>query len=357
MDHTLVHSAKRQGPAPPAPGRARRGLRLLAANRARLLAATALAAITAGGVLHLVGAGEIGHQVWRAAVALLAADLAFEVGRTVVVDRHLGVDAIALVAMVGALALGEELAGVVIGLMYTGGEALEAAASKRARRELTARAQAAAAARAPARADVAAARGQRAARHDRRDRRFRLDRPGGGRLATAFGSRVIATRRHATARRRADGAGGARVLGRRVALGRVAAGRRGFPSCSPSPTSSSWRRRSRPRPRASSTRRARLGQAGCLADQRRPRPARRRAGAAAGAARRAARWGRPRHVPRRAAAPGSPFYDLPNVIVTPHTSWSSGRVLDRSVELFCDNLRRYAAGEPLLNVVDPAAGY
>ena len=40
--------------------------------------------------------------------------------------------------------------------------------------------------------------------------------------------------------------------------------------------------------------------------------------------------------------PSSPFYDLPNVIVTPHTSWSSGRVLDRSVELFCDNLRRFA---------------
>ena len=53
----------------------------------------------------------------------------------------------------------------------------------------------------------------------------------------------------------------------------------------------------------------------------------------------------------------SPFYDLPNVIVTPHTAWSSGRVLDRSVELFCDNLRRYASGEPLLNVVDPSAGY
>jgi phosphoglycerate dehydrogenase-like enzyme len=55
--------------------------------------------------------------------------------------------------------------------------------------------------------------------------------------------------------------------------------------------------------------------------------------------------------------PDSPFYDLPNVIVTPHTSWSSSRVLDRSVELFCDNLRRFAAGEPLLNVVDPDAGY
>jgi len=56
-------------------------------------------------------------------------------------------------------------------------------------------------------------------------------------------------------------------------------------------------------------------------------------------------------------AASSPFYDLPNVIVTPHTSWSSGRVLDRSVELFCDNLRRFAAGAPLRNVVDPAAGY
>jgi phosphoglycerate dehydrogenase-like enzyme len=55
--------------------------------------------------------------------------------------------------------------------------------------------------------------------------------------------------------------------------------------------------------------------------------------------------------------PMSSFYDLPNVIVTPHTAWSSGRVLDRSVELFCDNLRRFAKGEPLLNVVDPAAGY
>jgi len=55
--------------------------------------------------------------------------------------------------------------------------------------------------------------------------------------------------------------------------------------------------------------------------------------------------------------PSSPFYDLPNVIVTPHTSWSSGRVLDRSFELFCDNLRRFAVGEPLLNVVDPSRGY
>jgi phosphoglycerate dehydrogenase-like enzyme len=56
-------------------------------------------------------------------------------------------------------------------------------------------------------------------------------------------------------------------------------------------------------------------------------------------------------------ASDSPLYGLPNLIVTPHTSWSSGRVLDRSIELFCDNLGRFAAGEPLLNVVDSSLGY
>jgi phosphoglycerate dehydrogenase-like enzyme len=55
--------------------------------------------------------------------------------------------------------------------------------------------------------------------------------------------------------------------------------------------------------------------------------------------------------------PASPFYGLPNVIVTPHTSWSSSRVLGATVDLFAENLRRYVAGEPLLNVVDTGAGY
>jgi phosphoglycerate dehydrogenase-like enzyme len=55
--------------------------------------------------------------------------------------------------------------------------------------------------------------------------------------------------------------------------------------------------------------------------------------------------------------PDSPLYSTPNVIVTPHTSWSSGRVLERSIELFCDNLERFRQGQPLLNLVDPRAGY
>ncbi len=53
----------------------------------------------------------------------------------------------------------------------------------------------------------------------------------------------------------------------------------------------------------------------------------------------------------------SPLYDLPNLVITPHTSWSSRRVLDRSIELFCENLGRYRRGEPLLNVVDAEARY
>ena len=91
-----------------------------------------------GGLLHLAGAGPAGDQVWRAAVALLAAELAVEVGRTVVIDHHMGVDTIALVAMVGSLVLGQELAGVIVGLMFSGGATLEDIASTRARRALTA---------------------------------------------------------------------------------------------------------------------------------------------------------------------------------------------------------------------------
>jgi heavy metal translocating P-type ATPase len=76
--------------------------------------------------------------VWRAAVAVLAVALLVEVVHTVAVYHHMGVDTIALVAMIGALALGQELAGLVVGLMFSGGATLEDVASTRARRELTA---------------------------------------------------------------------------------------------------------------------------------------------------------------------------------------------------------------------------
>ena len=110
----------------------------LVEHRAQILASIAIGALVVGGFLYVIGEGAAARQVWRATVALLAAELAIEVGRTVVVEHSLGVDTIALVAMVGALALDQELAGVVIGLMFSGGASLEAIASRHARRELTA---------------------------------------------------------------------------------------------------------------------------------------------------------------------------------------------------------------------------
>lgn len=55
--------------------------------------------------------------------------------------------------------------------------------------------------------------------------------------------------------------------------------------------------------------------------------------------------------------PESPLYRTPNLVITPHTSWASNRVVERTVELFVDNLRRDRAGEALRNVVDLEAGY
>jgi phosphoglycerate dehydrogenase-like enzyme len=60
---------------------------------------------------------------------------------------------------------------------------------------------------------------------------------------------------------------------------------------------------------------------------------------------------------REPLEPTSPYWDLPNVIVTPHTSGAMQDYWTPLIELFCDNLRRFGRGEPLVNVVDKMAGY
>ncbi len=52
-----------------------------------------------------------------------------------------------------------------------------------------------------------------------------------------------------------------------------------------------------------------------------------------------------------------PLWRIPNVLITPHTSGRSGYGSPDTVVLVRENLRRYTAGEPLYNVVDPALGY
>lgn len=53
----------------------------------------------------------------------------------------------------------------------------------------------------------------------------------------------------------------------------------------------------------------------------------------------------------------SPLWSLPNVLITPHVSATTDRFWRREVDLIVRNLHRYARGEPLLNLVDPEAGY
>jgi phosphoglycerate dehydrogenase-like enzyme len=49
---------------------------------------------------------------------------------------------------------------------------------------------------------------------------------------------------------------------------------------------------------------------------------------------------------------GHPLWDIPNVIVTPHTAGYSPVIASRHLATLVENVRRFAAGEPLLNVVD-----
>lgn len=53
----------------------------------------------------------------------------------------------------------------------------------------------------------------------------------------------------------------------------------------------------------------------------------------------------------------SPLWRLPNVIISPHVAGDTDQYSRRFTDLFLENLARYQAGEPLRNVVDPARGY
>ncbi len=56
-------------------------------------------------------------------------------------------------------------------------------------------------------------------------------------------------------------------------------------------------------------------------------------------------------------SPESPLWDVPNLVITPHTAGDSSEKEQRCVEILRENLRRYAQGETLLNVVDKQRGY
>lgn len=55
--------------------------------------------------------------------------------------------------------------------------------------------------------------------------------------------------------------------------------------------------------------------------------------------------------------PTSGLWELPNVIITPHVGGQSATRIDDMTNLFCENLRRWQTGAPLLNLIDKRFGF
>ncbi|QWG14449.1 heavy metal translocating P-type ATPase [Bradyrhizobium sediminis] len=99
------------------------------------LVAIAIAGLTAGILAALDGRTDLADLCWTLATVPVVAGLAVSIVRDFLAGRF-GVDAIALVSMSAALALGQPLAGAVVALMYSGGNVLEDIAVARAEHDL-----------------------------------------------------------------------------------------------------------------------------------------------------------------------------------------------------------------------------
>jgi heavy metal translocating P-type ATPase len=97
----------------------------------------AVVGLAAGGALRLVGPITVANALWAATAAVALVPAIVSVARDLL-RRHAGVDIVAVLALGGTLSVGEYLAGAVIALMLATGRELEARASARARRELSA---------------------------------------------------------------------------------------------------------------------------------------------------------------------------------------------------------------------------
>jgi heavy metal translocating P-type ATPase len=100
-----------------------------------VLVTVAVAGLAAGILAYLVGRPDLADLSWWFATAPVVAGLAISIVRDLLAGRF-GVDAIALVSMSTALALGQPLAGAVVALMYSGGNVLEDIAIARAEHDL-----------------------------------------------------------------------------------------------------------------------------------------------------------------------------------------------------------------------------
>jgi heavy metal translocating P-type ATPase len=101
----------------------------------RLLFTIALSGLVTGAVFWFFGQTFWAQSIWALSTLPVIVGLAISIVRDLAAGRF-GVDAIALLSMTGALLLGENLAGVVVAIMYSGGNLLEDYAVGRAERDL-----------------------------------------------------------------------------------------------------------------------------------------------------------------------------------------------------------------------------
>ena len=86
---------------------------------------------------RVVGNGQWSGTIWAAATVPVLGALLIEIIASLR-RGDVGLDIVAALSMTGALVFGEQLAAVVVGLMYAGGQYLESFAERRASREMTA---------------------------------------------------------------------------------------------------------------------------------------------------------------------------------------------------------------------------
>lgn len=101
----------------------------------RFLLLAVLLGLLAGGAAIALGHQRLADWLWIGATVPVVIVLAISIIRALLA-RRMGVDAIALLAMAGAIALNQSLAAIVIAIMYTGGTVLEDYAVARAERNL-----------------------------------------------------------------------------------------------------------------------------------------------------------------------------------------------------------------------------
>jgi len=61
--------------------------------------------------------------------------------------------------------------------------------------------------------------------------------------------------------------------------------------------------------------------------------------------------------PKEPLPADSPLWDVPNLLITPHTAALTDKLWERHYALFSENLRRFLNGQPLQAVVDKRKGY